>query len=398
MNNSAFGSNDRIVNSILDTDFYKLTMMQAVLHHYPNAMVEWAFKCRNSEDLIPYIPEIKRQVERLEELSLTEDEADYLTSIHYFKPDFIRFLDLFKFKSSYVNIENDNGELTIRIAGPWLQVILFEIPLLAIVSETRNKILYPEATLDSALGKLDIKLKELNQENPDIVSKMKMADFGTRRRFSYKVQDHIVDKMQESFPGLFVGTSNVDMARRKNIRPMGTMAHEWLMAHQQLGSRLIDSQKTALEVWVQEYRGELGVALTDCITTDSFLEDFDLYFAKLFDGLRHDSGDPIEFAEKCIAHYQKLGIDPMSKTLIFSDGLNFNKCIDIMNALEGRIGYSFGVGTNLTCDIPGIEPLNIVIKMISCNGQPVAKISDSPGKTMCEDPQFVDYLKHTFKV
>jgi len=169
-------------------------------------------------------------------------------------------------------------------------------------------------------------------------------------------------------------------------------------AHQQLGPRLIDSQSAALDCWVREYRGLLGIALTDCITMDAFLSDFDLYFAKLFDGLRHDSGDPVVWAEKAIAHYQKLGIDPMSKTLVFSDGLNLPKSLEIFRALRGRINVSFGIGTNLTCDIPGVEPMSIVLKMTDCNGQPVAKISDEAAKTQCRDENFVAYLRHVFKV
>ena len=396
---SAFFNRKPIITSLIDTDFYKLTMMQAVLHHYPNADVEWAFKCRNSEDLVPYIGEIQEQVNMLRNVKLTSEEEDYLTTIPYFKKDFIRFLKLFRFDPSYVSIEVDsNNQFSIRLKGPWLHIILFEIVLLAIVSEVRNKVLYPEMTVTKALEKLYGKFDKLKEESPEVLEKFTLADFGTRRRFSSKVQSAVVDAMITDFPGKFVGTSNVLLAMEKGIKPIGTMAHEWIMAHQQLGSRLIDSQKESLEVWVQEYRGELGIALTDCITTDAFLNDFDLYFAKLFDGLRHDSGDPIVFAEKCINRYQELGIDPKTKTLVFSDGLSFEKSIDIIKGIDGRINSSYGMGTNLTCDIDGVEPLNIVIKMISCNGQPVAKISDSPGKGMCEDPEYVSYLKHVFKV
>jgi nicotinate phosphoribosyltransferase len=208
----------------------------------------------------------------------------------------------------------------------------------------------------------------------------------------------VVERLQQDFPGRFVGTSNVHLARVQQVKPMGTMAHEWIMAHQQLGPRLIDSQVAALDCWVREYRGALGIALTDCITMDAFLRDFDLYFAKLFDGLRHDSGDPLVWAEKAIAHYQRLGIDPRTRQLIFSDGLNFAKALEIHRALAGRTHASFGIGTGLTCDIPGVEPTNMVIKMTSCNGQPVAKLSDSPGKTMCRDAAFLSYLRHVFKV
>ena len=225
-----------------------------------------------------------------------------------------------------------------------------------------------------------------------------MADFGTRRRFSYRVQEEVVHILKRDFPGRFVGTSNVHLAREFDLKPIGTMAHEWLMAHQQLGPRLIDSQIAALDCWVREYRGLLGIALTDCITMDAFLRDFDLYFAKLFDGLRHDSGDPLAWAEKAIAHYHKLGVDPRTKTLVFSDALDLPKALAIFRALRGRIQVSFGISGNLTCDIPGVEPMNIVLKMTACNGQPVAKISDAPGKTQCRDENFVAYLRHVFQV
>lgn len=396
---SAFSDDSRIITSMLDTDFYKLTMMQGVLHHYPNAEVEWAFKCRNSENLVPYINEIQKQVDMLNDLALTEDEEKFLKTIPYFKDDFIRFLKLFRYNPEYVHVfVDDDNELAIRLKGPWLHVIMFEIVLLAIVSEVRNRILYPDVTVDEAVEKLYSKFEKLNLESKNTLRNFTLADFGTRRRFSSRVQSVVLDAMIDDFPGNFVGTSNVLFAMEKGIKPIGTMAHEWTMAHQQLGSRLADSQIESLETWVQEYRGELGIALTDCITTDAFLKDFDLYFAKLFDGLRHDSGDPIVFVNKCIKRYKELNIDPKSKTLVFSDGLNFEKCINIIKEIDGEIKNSYGMGTNLTCDIDGVEPLNIVIKMISCNGQPVAKISDSPGKGMCEDPEFVSYIKHVFDV
>lgn len=390
---------ERIVQNLLDTDFYKLTMMQAVLHNYPNAEVEWEFRCRSSEDLTPYLAEIRYQIERLSELSITADQLAFLERIPFIKPDFIRFLSLFRFNLRYVHTGIEDGQLSIRLRGPWLHVILFEVPLLAIVSEVRNRYRYREVLLEQAAERLYQKLDWLRAEaSEDELAGFQLADFGTRRRFSYRVQEQAVHILKRDFPGRFVGTSNVHLAREFNLKPIGTMAHEWLMAHQQLGPRLIDSQIAALDCWVREYRGQLGIALTDCITMDAFLADFDLYFAKLFDGLRHDSGDPLEWAEKAIAHYEKLGIDPLSKTLVFSDGLDLPKSLRLYRALSGRIHVSFGVGTNLTCDIPGVEPMNIVIKMIACNGQPVAKISDTPGKTQCRDENFVSYLKHVFRV
>ena len=397
MSDSIFA--DRIVQNLLDTDLYKLTMMQAVLHNYPNAEVEWEFRCRNSEDLTPYLAEIRYQFERLSELSLTVDQRAFLERIPFIKPDFIRFLSLFRFNLRYVHTSIEDGQLSIRLRGPWLHVILFEVPLLAIISEVRNRYRYREVLLEQAAERLYEKIDWLRSEaSDDELAGFQLADFGTRRRFSYRVQEQAVRILKRDFPGRFVGTSNLHLAREFDVKPIGTMAHEWLMAHQQLGPRLIDSQSAALDCWVREYRGQLGIALTDCITMDAFLADFDLYFAKLFDGLRHDSGDPLVWAEKAIAHYEKLGIDPMTKTLVFSDGLDLKKSLRLYRALSGRIHVSFGVGTNLTCDIPGVEPMNIVIKMIACNGQPVAKISDTPGKTQCRDENFVHYLKHVFRV
>ncbi|MFC4863411.1 nicotinate phosphoribosyltransferase [Pseudomonas sp. MAHUQ-62] len=397
MPDSAFSG--RIIQNLLDTDFYKLTMMQAVLHNYPNAEVEWEFRCRNDEDLTPYLAEIRFQIEQLADISITPDQLNFLERIPFIKPDFTRFLSLFRFNLRYLQLGIDNGQICVRLRGPWLHVILFEIPLLAIISEVRNRYRYRDVKLTHARERLYRKLDWLKANASDEeLSGFQLADFGTRRRFSYKVQEEVVHILKRDFPGRFVGTSNVHLAREYDIKPIGTMAHEWLMAHQQLGPRLIDSQIAALDCWVREYRGLLGIALTDCINMQAFLNDFDLYFAKLFDGLRHDSGDPLQWAERAIRHYQNLGIDPQTKTLVFSDGLDMPRALALYRALRGRIQVSFGIGTNLTCDIPGVEPMNIVIKMTACNGQPVAKISDEPGKTQCRDENFVTYLKHVFRV
>ena len=390
---------DRIVQTLLDTDLYKLSMMQAVLHNYPNVDVEWEFRCRNGEDLRPYLAELTVHIERLAELSLSADELAFLEGINFMKPDFLRFLGLFRFNLRYLNIGIVDDELCIRVRGPWLHVILFEVPLLATVSEVRNRARYPDATLAGARDQLYRKFDWLKANaSSDELAELQVADFGTRRRFSYSVQEEVVRLLKQDFPARFVGTSNVHLARKFDLKPLGTMAHEWIMAHQQLGPRLIDSQIAALDCWVREYRGLLGIALTDCITMDAFLNDFDLYFAKLFDGLRHDSGDPVLWAEKAIAHYRKLGIDPMTKTLVFSDGLDLPASLKIFRALRGRINVSFGIGTNLTCDLPGVEPMSIVFKMTDCNGQPVAKISDEAAKTQCRDENFVKYLRHVFRV
>jgi nicotinate phosphoribosyltransferase len=390
---------ERIVQSPLDTDFYKLTQMQAVLHNYPNAEVEWEFRCRDDEDLTPYLAAFREQVEALADIRPTPEQLAFLARIRFLQPDFIRFLSLFRFNPDYVDSAIENGQLTVRLHGPWLHLILFEVPLLAIISELRNRIRYPQTRLEAASRQLAGKLDWLRQNaSQEELSGFKLADFGTRRRFSYRVHEAVIDQLQADFPGDFVGTSNLHLAMARGLRPIGTMAHEWFMAHQQLGPRLIDSQAAALDAWVREYRGQLGIALTDCITMDAFLRDFDLYFAKLFDGLRHDSGDPLWWAEKAIAHYESLGIDPLSKTLVFSDALTLPKALTLYRQLRGRINVSFGIGTHLTCDIPGVKPMNIVLKMTGCNGQPVAKISDTPGKAQCRDPSFLTYLRHVFRV
>jgi len=397
MSESAFA--DRSVQSLLDTDFYKLTMMQAVLHNYPNVDVEWEFRCRNGEDLRPYLGQIRVEIERLAELSISDAQLAFLEQISFMKPDFLRFLGLFRFNLRYLQMGIENDQFYLRLHGPWLHVILFEVPLLAIISEVRNRNLHPQVQLKQASDQLLRKFDWLRANaGDDELDALQLADFGTRRRFSYGVQEEVVKVLKDQFPGRFVGTSNVHLAWKLDIKPLGTMAHEWIMAHQQLGPRLIDSQIAALDCWVREYRGLLGIALTDCITMDAFLRDFDLYFAKLFDGLRHDSGDPVQWAEKAIAHYRKLGIDPMTKTLVFSDGLDLPRALHIFRALRGRINVSFGIGTNLTCDIPGVAPMSIVLKMTDCNGQPVAKISDEAAKTQCRDPNFVSYLRHVFQV
>ena len=219
--------------------------------------------------------------------------------------------------------------------------------------------------------------------------------FGTRRRFSRAVQQAIVTTLKSDFPYL-VGTSNYDLARRLDLAPVGTQAHEWFQAHQQISPVLANSQRAALQAWLDEYPAQLGIALTDCITMDAFLRDFGPDFAGRYQGLRHDSGDPLEWGEKAIAHFEKLDIDPMSKTLVFSDNLDLDKALTLYRHFYRRINLVFGIGTRLTCDLPGVKPLNIVIKLVECNGKPVAKLSDSPGKTICEDPAFVKALRKAF--
>ncbi|MGI4839961.1 MAG: nicotinate phosphoribosyltransferase [Janthinobacterium lividum] len=398
---SAYIQQPRIINSLLDNDFYKFSMMQAVLHQLPNVEVEYKFIVRSREDLTHLIPDLREQLESLVSLEMRDDELRFLFDARfreYLTPDFQRFLGLFRFKFSYVHIGVEDGQLAIRVRGPMLHCILFEMPILATVSELRNRHRYPDATLSQVRDRLYQKFEWLEKNaSKEELSQLRVSDFSTRRRLSFAAQREVVSVMQRDFPGVFVGTSNAQLAYEFNLPLIGTMAHEWLMVHQQL-TRLDQSQSMALERWVQEYRGRLGIALTDCISTDFFLKTFDLYFAKLYDGLRQDSGDPCVWADKVIARYEALRIDPRSKELMFSDSLNFEKALNIFRHVGGRARAGFGIGTNLACDVEGVEPLSIVMKLVKVHGQPVVKFSDDPIKNVCEDPSFLRYAASVFGV
>ncbi|MDM8113107.1 nicotinate phosphoribosyltransferase [Parasutterella secunda] len=383
-----------IIESLLDTDLYKFTMMQCVLHQFPGASVEYRFRCRNEGvDLRPYIDEIKAEVDHLCTLRFKDDELEYLRSLRFIKDDFVEFLSLFQLKRKYIDISEKDGQLAITIKGPWLHTILFEIPVLAIVNETYFNHIAPNLDKTEGRKRLDAKIQMIENE-PDR-SLISISDFGTRRRFSRQWQKEVLEILKARLPHEFAGTSNVFYAKELNLIPMGTMAHEYLQACQALGPRLRDSQTYAFEMWAKEYRGDLGIALTDVYGIEPFLKDFDMYFCKLFDGVRQDSGDPESWGERMIEHYKANRCDPRTKTFIFSDSLTFERLIKLFRRFKGRVKLGFGVGTNLTNDL-GPEPLNIVIKMVRANGQPVAKISDTPGKSLCDDPSYLAYLKQVF--
>ncbi|WP_312311525.1 nicotinate phosphoribosyltransferase [Atlantibacter sp.] len=384
-----------ILHSLLDTDAYKLHMQQAVFHHYQGVHVAAEFRCRGDDLLGIYAPTIREQVDAMQHLALRDDEYNWLAKLPFFKADYLAWLKTFRYDPSQVEITNDNGKLNIRLSGPWLEVIMWEVPLLAVISELVHQFRSPEISVDNALDHLETKLVDFNALTADLpLDQFYLMDFGTRRRFSRDVQQAIVERLkQESW---FTGTSNYDLARRLELTPMGTQAHEWFQAHQQISPVLANSQRAALQAWLDEYPDQLGIALTDCITMDAFLRDFGPEFATRYQGLRHDSGDPVQWGEKAIAHYEKLHIDPLSKILVFSDNLDLNKAIDLYRHFASRVKLGFGIGTRLTCDIPGVQPLNIVIKLVECNGKPVAKLSDSPGKTICHDKAFVRALRKAF--
>lgn len=385
-----------MIDSLLDTDFYKFTMMQVVLHQFPGAVVEYRFKCRSPEiDLRPYAAEIQTAVTALGQLRFEPDELDYLKQYSFFKADFIDFLRIFQLNPNYVHISTE-GDFDLTIRGPWLHTILFEVPILAIISEIYSKHRASSTDLSRGVANLQQKINWVLGHTA-LLPYFRFSDFGTRRRFSHAWHGQVIGELKKAFPLQFSGTSNVYFARQYAIKPIGTMGHEYLQACQSLGPRLIHSQRFAFEKWAQEYRGELGIALSDVFGIKAFLQDFDLYFCKLFDGARQDSGDPFEWGELMIAHYRRMRVDPKTKTLVFSDALDFDLALALCERFKDETNPVFGIGTHLTHDLEH-APLQIVIKMVECNGQPVAKISDTPAKTMSGDDSYLAYLKQVFSI
>ena len=389
-------SNGYVMQMLTDTDLYKFTMAQMVLHQFPAAWTKFRFKCRNEDvDLLPFRAEIEKEIDYLCTLRFTAPELSYLAGIRFIKKDFVEFLRLFQFNRNFIKVGERNGKLDIVFEGPWLHVIMLEIPVLKIVHEVYSRNVHDVNDLDEGRKRLREKIMMFD----GYVSSMNLSiprgqvfpinDFGGRRAFTGEWHEEVTTTLYSA--GVITGTSNPMIGMLHNMPIFGTMAHEAIQAGQALRPRLVDSQRFMLQKWADEYRGNLGIALTDTLGIDKFLVDFDMYFAKLYDGVRHDSGDPFEWGEKIIAHYKKFKIEPRTKVAVFSDGLDFEVAAKINNAFFPRIKTSFGIGTNLTNDV-GYPALQNVIKMVECNGQPVAKISDTPSKSMCEDPEFQGYL------
>jgi len=391
-----------IINSRTDVDAYKFSMGQVVFHNYTDVSVRYKFTCRTPNvDLTPFINEIREQIDHLKNLTFDPLELQIMqVKMPWIQQDFIQYLSNSKLNpKEYVKVYQNNnvpGGISIDIEGPWLDTIWFEIPILAIISELymRSKIKNQDAIIEYAIDKM---INKMDNAQDKYHWKMPgFVDFGTRRRAFKMLQEKILETLG-TFP-CYLGTSNVSMGIKYNQKIFGTIAHEMIMAHAAFTCFDL-SQKMALDVWQKEYRDQLGIVLTDTYTTDFFLKDFDKLFASTFSGVRQDSGDPFVIGEKIIEHYQKLGIDPYTKSIVFSDGLDFNKMVELHKYFQGRIKAGFGIGTSLTNDI-GIQPLNIVIKLSHAKRgneiwHPLIKISDSPGKTMCEDK---DYERFILKV
>ena len=389
------------VTSLLDTDLYKFNMNQVMFHKHTNLNGTYIFKCRNKNVRFTteMCEEINAQIDHLCTLTFTDEELDYLGSLRFIKSDYVEFLRLWRPLRRYVNCYlvadelNERGEwqgeLRIEVSGPIFSVMQFEIYLLEIVNEVYFRMKYDYLSLvASAREKLYHKILGFTR---DELYSFKFAEFGCRRRLSREWQDYVVGELVKL--DNCVGTSNVYLAMKYGVKPIGTYAHEFVQMYQGIpGVTLAYTNKMAMDEWFEEYRGDNGTALTDTLGTDLFLMDFNKLQANCYTGVRHDSGDPFEWGDKIIAHYESLGIDPKTKTLLFSDSLDFDRAQKIENYFHGRINTSFGIGTFLSNDT-NVDPLNIVIKLQYVNGHPVAKLSDDWGKAMCQDDNYLEYLK-----
>ena len=389
---------NQIITSLLESDLYKFSMGQAIYHQFSDYKTTWLFKCRNTDVVFTpeMVGEIKEQIKAYCQLKFTEDELAYLDNIKWLKGSYVDFLRLWqpRYEDFEITTEGKNG-LSIETKGTWLNTSMYEIPTLAIVNEVYFRMAHDYDTLlESFKEKLEEKLTWISVGGKYCLSNF--SEFGLRRRLSAEAQELAVKRLAETkySCSTFVGTSNVYLAKKYGLTPVGTMAHEWIMGVGQGNHKHNPAYSNwfALDAWVKEYGVLNGTALTDTITTDCFLKDFQLTFATLFSGVRHDSGCPFEWGEKMIAHYKSLGIDPKTKTLLFSDSLDFEKADKLFRHFHKDAKVAFGIGTYLSNDTC-VEPLNIVMKPTLCNGQPVAKISDTPGKGMCKDAEYVDYLQ-----
>lgn len=395
----------QIINSLLEIDQYKFSMGQGIYHQFPDYMTTWTFKCRNQDVIFTHemIEEIKEQIWAYCNLRYTEDELEYLDSIKWIKGSYIDFLRLWKPRYEDFKIKEDSSapcNMTIETEGTWLNTSMYEIPTLAIVNEVYFRFKYDyDNLLRSFRRKLDEKYNWVHDGHFYLGT---FSEFGLRRRLSAEAQEICVGKFSHlndtnHCSSTFIGTSNVYLAKKYNLTPCGTMAHEWIMCVGQGNFKHNPAYSNwyALDAWVKEYGILNGTALTDAITTDCFLKDFQLTYATLFSGVRHDSGDPYAWGEKIINHYKSLGFTDeqiKQKTLLFSDSLNFEKADALFRHFSGRVKVAFGIGTYMSNDTD-VAPLNIVMKVTKCNGSDVAKLSDDPGKGICKNPQYIEYLQ-----
>lgn len=390
-----------IIRSILDNDLYKFTMQQAVVECFQRDYVKSAFIMRGDTKFPEgFDVRLRQELKKMENLALTQKEALFLTLNcgSYLKPTYIDFLKSYRYDSSEIGITQEKGKLTLTITGYWYRIILWEVPLMALISE-----LYFQMTGEPIMSRDERQKNNISKGRKFYENSMKVADFGTRRRYSYDNQLEVVKDMLSCFSNgtpFLVGTSNVKIAMDLGIKPIGTHAHEWFMFHA-VKYGYIEANEKALENWVKVYEGDLGIALSDTFTTEVFFRAFTKKYAKLFDGVRHDSGDPFKFADKVVEHYKKLSIDPKSKTIVFSDGLDADLAVELHNHCR-KIGImcSFGIGTNFTNDV-GVKALNMVIKLIQVRVGEIwfdtVKLSDNPVKHTGA-PEEIQLCKSTLRI
>ena len=384
-----------IVTSLLDTDLYKFNMNQVIFHKHTNLNGVYHFKCRNEGIVFTkeMLEEINEQIDYLCKLTFKEDELNYLRSIRFIKNDYVEFLRLWHPIRDYVTTSLENGNLKIVVSGPLFSAMQFEIYLLEIVNEVYFRFQYDyNELLASAKERLAKKIEAFNTGKYTF----KWAEFGCRRRLSKEFEGYALKELKDKTKNM-VGTSNVYYAYKYNLTPIGTYAHEYVQMFQGIDSiPLAYTNYYAMKDWYTEYEGDNGTALTDTVTTDLFLKDFNRSMVNNYSGVRHDSGDPYVWGEKILAHYRKFGVDPKTKMLLFSDSLNFDKAQEIYEYFKDKCKVSFGIGTFVTNDTK-VDALNIVIKLQYVNGRPVAKISDAPTKAMCDDEKYFEYLQEAVK-
>lgn len=388
---------NQIIVSLLQNDAYKFSMGQCIFHQHNDKRTHWSFKCRNKDVKFTseMVKEIKRQVKLYSKLRFTQEELDWLkTNMSWLKQDYLDFLKFWHPDANEIVIStNADCGLSVEIEGSATNVSPYETPVMAIICEVYYRLRgdYDEVFRDYKYQVLENIQNIMNKKyNIGLWS-----EFGFRRALSQEAHDWLIMELTSNKVPGFLGTSNVYLAKKYNTKPMGTMAHEFCM----LVGQGYPKQNPAysnwymMDSWVKEYGILNGIALTDTIGTNAFLSDFKLTFATLFSGVRHDSGDPFEWGEKIIAHYKKLGIDPKTKTLLFSDSLSLEKATEINKYFKNKCKVAFGIGGAWAS--PKGKELNIVIKTTEVDGQPVAKLSDAPGKNMCKDPNYIEFLKNS---
>lgn len=386
-----------IIQSVLDTDLYKFTTSYAYSKLYPRAYGQFRFIDRGKTTYPQgFAEELKKEIQEMSKLALTKDEASFLyRELPYLPPTYIDFVRGFRFDPEEVKVEQDaEGHLSIIAEGLLYRVTLWETPILALVSELYYKILGAQPDIEYTERTIISKARKLADHG------ITFSMFGMRRRFSAAIEDRVTELLKEHAAGYLFGTSNVYYAYKHGLRVSGTHPHEWIQFHGAMfGYKMANYM--AMEDWINVYDGDLGTVLTDTYTTDVFMRNFSKKHAMLFTSLRHDSGDPLQFTEKVIARYRELRVDPTIKYIIFSDGLDPERAIEIANYCKGRIGASFGIGTNFSNDVGnGVRPMNIVMKLWKCKmtekerWNPCVKLSDVDGKHTGE-PEEIELAQRT---